>query len=30
MTIPLAQAICQVDMATRRIVVTPPDGLLEL
>jgi 16S rRNA processing protein RimM len=28
--IPLAAAICQVDIAEQRIVVTPPDGLLEL
>lgn len=28
--IPLAAAICQVDIPGRRIVVTPPDGLLEL
>jgi 16S rRNA processing protein RimM len=28
--IPLADEICQVDLAGRRIVVTPPEGLLEL
>lgn len=28
--IPLAEEICQVDIAGRRIVVTPPPGLLEL
>ncbi|MEW6319790.1 MAG: ribosome maturation factor RimM [Acidobacteriota bacterium] len=28
--IPLADAICRVDVAARRIVVTPPPGLLEL
>lgn len=28
--IPLAQEICRVDIAARRIVVTPPEGLLEL
>jgi 16S rRNA processing protein RimM len=28
--IPLAADICEVDVATRRIVVTPPQGLLEL
>lgn len=30
MLIPFATAICQVEVAARRIVVTPPDGLLEL
>lgn len=28
--IPLAQEMCAVDVAGRRIVVTPPDGLLEV
>ena len=28
--IPLAQEICAVDVAAKRIVVTPPDGLLEV
>ncbi|MGE3276070.1 MAG: ribosome maturation factor RimM [Vicinamibacterales bacterium] len=28
--IPLTPAICQVDVAARRVVVTPPEGLLEL
>lgn len=28
--IPLAEAICAVDVAARRIVVTPPEGLLEV
>jgi 16S rRNA processing protein RimM len=28
--IPLAQEICAIDVAAKRIVVTPPDGLLEL
>ncbi|HXG90210.1 MAG TPA: ribosome maturation factor RimM [Vicinamibacterales bacterium] len=28
--IPLAEAICQVDVAAKRIVITPPDGLLEV
>lgn len=28
--IPLAQELCAVDVAARRIVVTPPEGLLEL
>ena len=28
--IPLADEICRVDLAGRRITVTPPDGLLEL
>lgn len=28
--IPLAQEICSVDVAAKRIVVTPPEGLLEL
>ena len=28
--IPFTQAFCQVDVAARRIVVAPPEGLLEL
>jgi len=28
--IPLAQEICEVDVAEKRIVVTPPEGLLEV
>jgi 16S rRNA processing protein RimM len=28
--IPLAQEICAIDVGARRIVITPPDGLLEL
>ena len=28
--IPLADEICRVELAERRIIVTPPDGLLEL
>jgi 16S rRNA processing protein RimM len=28
--IPLAQEICEVDVAAKRIVVTPPEGLLEV
>ena len=28
--IPLAQAICDVDVAAQRIVISPPDGLLEV
>jgi 16S rRNA processing protein RimM len=28
--IPLAQAICEVDVAAQRIVISPPDGLLEV
>jgi ribosomal 30S subunit maturation factor RimM len=28
--IPLAQDICDVDLAGRRIVVRPPDGLLDV
>ena len=28
--IPLADEICRVDLAERRIIVTPPEGLLEL
>jgi 16S rRNA processing protein RimM len=28
--IPLAQEICAIDMAAKRIVVTPPEGLLEV
>lgn len=28
--IPLAQEVCEVDVAGRRIVVTPPEGLLEV
>ena len=28
--IPLAEEICTVDVAAKRIVVTPPEGLLEL
>jgi 16S rRNA processing protein RimM len=28
--IPLAQEICAIDVATKTIVVTPPDGLLEV
>ncbi len=28
--IPLVEAICQVDVAARRITITPPDGLLDL
>jgi hypothetical protein len=28
--IPLAEEICAVDIAAKRIVVTPPEGLLEV
>jgi ribosomal 30S subunit maturation factor RimM len=28
--IPLAQEICAIDIAAKRIVVTPPEGLLEV
>jgi 16S rRNA processing protein RimM len=28
--IPLAQEICEIDVAAKRIVVTPPQGLLEV
>jgi 16S rRNA processing protein RimM len=28
--IPLAQEICSIDVAAKRIVVTPPEGLLEV
>jgi 16S rRNA processing protein RimM len=28
--IPLAQEICAIDVAAKRIVVTPPEGLLEV
>jgi hypothetical protein len=28
--IPLAQEICAIDVAAKRIVVTPPAGLLEV
>jgi len=28
--IPLAQEICEIDVAAKRIVVTPPEGLLEV
>ena len=30
MLIPLAEEICTVDVAAQRIIVTPPEGLLEL
>jgi ribosomal 30S subunit maturation factor RimM len=28
--IPLAQEICEIDVAAKRIIVTPPQGLLEV
>ncbi len=28
--VPLAQEMCRIDVDARRIVVTPPDGLLEV
>jgi 16S rRNA processing protein RimM len=28
--IPLAQEICQIDIAAQRIVINPPEGLLEV